>query len=380
MLGKRLLLVGVSLAVSVGLSELALRVAWHNPFRTERPDHVVTLRKHHGLRDIPVDRSAIDPDRPLTRFRTDARSYALPSFQYAEPDLTVAFLGGSTTQCNAVSEDQRFHALVSDLLGERGLRVNTLNAARSGNTAHDSLNVLLNHVVRDEPDVVVMMHAANDLGVLVRSGSYAPRMGGPAGFGTAARWLGQEASARSALVGALRWWATIRPLAGGDFGHWAERLDESELAPTSPFEARLRAFVGIARGFGAEPVLMTQPASNVWTAQTPPWLDLSNQARFNDAVRAVASAQRATLIDLARHVVEHVEGWDRPMRVFYDGVHVTDAGSRIYAEHIAERLYESVITRRPAQSRAGRLVRRGAGGRGRTRYGVGSKTTPAPAP
>jgi hypothetical protein len=33
------------------------------------------------------------------------------------------------------------------------------------------------------------------------------------------------------------------------------------------------------------------------------------------------------------------------MEVFYDGMHVTERGSQIYAEYIAERLLETVLRR-----------------------------------
>src|SRR5437867_8610086 len=81
-------------------------------------------------------------------------------------DATVAFLGGSTTECVAVQEDLRFPALVSVLLAQQGLKVNTLNAGRSGNALHDALNNLLNHVINDHPDFVVLMHVSNDIGYL----------------------------------------------------------------------------------------------------------------------------------------------------------------------------------------------------------------------
>jgi lysophospholipase L1-like esterase len=91
--------------------------------------------------------------------------------------VTIAFLGGSTTACNAVQEDARFPGLVGRLLTEPGISTNGLNAVRSGGTLHDTLNVLLNHVLPDEPDIVVVMHATNDIGVLHHQKSYDSRTG-----------------------------------------------------------------------------------------------------------------------------------------------------------------------------------------------------------
>ena len=116
------------------LIEIALRVLWHNPYRNESPDHMLQLRIQHPETDRILNRSTIAPEKPQIKFRTDRRSYILPSFQHSDPDATVAFLGGSTTESSVVDEELRFPALVSVMLEADGLNVNTLNAGRSGNT------------------------------------------------------------------------------------------------------------------------------------------------------------------------------------------------------------------------------------------------------
>ena len=138
------------------------------------------------------------------RLRTDARSYILPSFQYKDPNATIAFLGGSTTECSAVQEELRFPALVSGLLAQQGLKVNTLNAARSGSTLHDTLNILLNHVIEDRPDIVVVMEASNDIGLLKKVESYQSRMGSPVSILEFAKWSLQLASSKLYLAALVR--------------------------------------------------------------------------------------------------------------------------------------------------------------------------------
>lgn len=341
-LGKRALLTAASVVVSLVLAEVLVGLAWQNPFTTEGTDHIVKLEMHHPNRDLPVDRSQVTPDDPVGRLRTDARSYIEPASAVPDPQLTIAFLGGSTTECGALDEDKRFPARVVQLLRERGVRARALNIARAGNTAHDSVNVLLNHVVEDQPDIALMMHAANDIGVLSEEGSYDSRNGGASTQTVAARWLMQAASRRSDLAGALRWFATMAPPPAGDFAGRAVIARERMEVPSAPFVARLRAFVGIARAFDIEPVLMTQPAISVRVAGMPDWIDARNQEIFNQLIREVAGEESATLIDLSAHVLE-VEGWDQPGVVFYDGIHVTDGGAAIYALYIAQHLMESVI-------------------------------------
>ncbi len=110
-----------------------------------------------------------------------------------------------------------------------------------------------------------------------------------------------------------------------------------------PFEARLRAFIGVCKGFGIVPVLVTEPLATVRNGLTPDWANPDSQEVFNFVVRQVAAQEGVVLLDLSRHLVEKVPGYERPMQVFYDAMHVTDAGSRIYGEFLAAGLAELVL-------------------------------------
>jgi lysophospholipase L1-like esterase len=202
----------------------------------------------------------------------------------------------------------------------------------------------LNHVVEDHPDVVVLMEAANDIGVYSEEQSYRSRGGAPLRASTALRWALQALSSRLSLFGALRSYLTLAPVKmTAEDGVFRERR-KVKVAPDA-YVQRLRAFVRMARAFGIEPVLMTQPAIDMRTELTPGWVDTGSQAAFNDELRRVAAEEGVVLIDLARYLVENVPGWDEPLKVFYDGVHVNDEGSRIYAAHITERLLDTVLRR-----------------------------------
>ena len=48
--------------------------------------------------------------------RVDRQGFIMPSKIHDHPDLTIAFLGGSTTECIYVDEDNRFPYLVGRLL------------------------------------------------------------------------------------------------------------------------------------------------------------------------------------------------------------------------------------------------------------------------
>ncbi|MCE7992737.1 MAG: SGNH/GDSL hydrolase family protein [Roseivirga sp.] len=96
------------------------------------------------------------------RFEVDKRGYVEPSNLLKNPDATIAFMGGSTTECWAVAEEKRFPYLVGQLFNRHGFKVNTLNAAVAGNNSAHTLNIYLNKVLIEESDIAVMMHNIND--------------------------------------------------------------------------------------------------------------------------------------------------------------------------------------------------------------------------
>ena len=343
---KVLVLFLVSLA-TLGFSELCLRFLWHNPFRYEAPDHLLKLPIHHPNTDYIFNRARVTPEHPWVRLRTDARSYILPSFQYKDPVATIAFLGGSTTECSAVQEDLRFPALVSELLAKQGLKVNTLNIARSGSTLHDALNVLLNHVIEDRPDIAVVMEASNDIGILKKAPSYRPRMGSPVSITEFAKWSLQIASSELYLAALVRSSVNVEQiLASNPTKDW--RHNQPSLHPSSInlYRQRLKALVHICRGFDIQPVFMTQPFSGSTNSLTPNWVDHTAQDQFNSVIRMIGAEEGVPVIDLVSYLQDQVPEWNKPMEIFYDAIHVTDKGSQVYAQYIAERLLPLILQKK----------------------------------
>jgi hypothetical protein len=347
---KKVLVLFLATFVALGVSELCLRFLWHNPFRYESPDHLLKIRMQHPNTDY-IYRSPVNPENPWVRLRTDARSYILPSFQYKDPDATIAFMGGSTTECDVVQEDLRFPAMISSLLAKRGLKVNTLNTARSGNTLHDALNVLLNHVIDDRPDIAVVMEASNDIGVLKKAGSYQSRMGSPVSTIEFAKWSLQIASSELYLAALVRYSASAgqfrTPDPTKDWRHNQPSLYQSSV---NLYRQRLKAFVNLCRSFDIQPVFMTQPFSGSTNALTPNWLDRTAQDQFNAVIRMVGEEEGVLVIDLVRYLQEQVPEWNKPMEIFYDAIHVTDKGSQVYAQYITERLLPLILQKKMSTS------------------------------
>lgn len=331
---------------TIALFELGLRISGYNPRANQPPKSIVELRMHTPNQTKVVDVAQINADHPISQVRIDARSYIKPSYQYDNPDITVAFLGASTTECSAVQELSRFPAMVSRLFGENGFKVNTLNAGHAGNTMQDSINIFFNHVVFDRPQIVVIMQAANDVGILAQhGGDYKLRAERPLSFGDVIDWFKSTASQNVYLAGVARQFTSVvisntRQSVPGDLRDRRQRTDPdfAKALPIELYRQRLRVFVHMARDFGAIPVLMTQPFSGSQNEFTPNWAELGSQDLFNEIIRKVGAEEQVLVIDLVKHLTEDIPEWDEPMKVFYDGLHVTDYGSEVYAHYIASEL------------------------------------------
>lgn len=142
-------------------------------------DRYIRLREHKPLlsgvfHDIDYDN--VDQLKPKPKdysFRTDENGFIMPSKIHDKPDLAIVFLGGSTTECLRVDEENRFPYLAGRSIEKNiGLKTNSYNSGVFGNNSLHSLNILLNKVILLKPDIVVMMHNFNDLSVLLHEGTY----------------------------------------------------------------------------------------------------------------------------------------------------------------------------------------------------------------
>jgi lysophospholipase L1-like esterase len=286
--------------------------------------------------------------------KIDRDGFIEPSRRYASPQLTIAFLGGSTTECLYVDESQRFPALVGVSLERAlGTTVNVFNAGVSGSHTALLINSLYNKVLPLHPDVVVMMEAINDLVAHALLGGY---------------W--NDSATRSAIIDA--------PLPGARHGAseiaeavapnilGALRMARNRLSRETPaadefasirgtrrvidrprllreYSANLRILIAIARAGNARPILMT--AANRATAapegavraterlmadyQIPYSEFRDTLLAMNDAVRMVGAEEHVPVIDLAASVPPRAE-------FMYDVVHFNTKGSVLVAGLVAD--------------------------------------------
>ena len=332
--------------------------------------HPTGIQRYIKLREFnPLYRDVLVPSQEAMRvsdglvqkpfvLRVDRQGFIMPAKIHDHPDLVVAFLGGSTTECVYVDEDNRFPYLVGRLLERQThLKVNSYNAGRSGNNTLHCINVLINKVVNLKPDLVVLMENINDLAILMYDKTYwndhpsrSPLIEKPPNFKT----VGQDLEQTFHLVRdmtfpnlsrELKQWSPFGRRGKKDEFHGVRgkkiTIDQDMLV--REFSLNLQTFINICRAREITPVLMTQ-ASRLTESPDPLIKKLIqklevNQGityadfkgafdRLNQTIRDVGAKNRVLVIDLAREIPPVKEN-------IADVAHFNDQGSRLVAARIA---------------------------------------------
>ncbi len=347
--------------------------------RTHNLINPIGIKRYIKLREFnPLYRDILVPDPDYLEksdsleakkfvLRVDRQGFIMPSKVHDHPDLTIAFLGGSTTECTYVDEDQRFPYLAGRLIEQQtNLQVNSYNAGRSGaNTLH-CLNILLNKIVNLQPDIVVLMENINDLAILMHEKTYwntnpsrSPILEKPPNFKT----VGQDLRQMFYLVRDLTFPNLSRELKklfpsgrtskGDEFKEVRGKkitIDQDLLV--REFSLNLQTFINICRARGITPVLLTQ-ASRLTDHPDPPIKKIMHQLetsqgitygefknafdRLNQTIREVGAKNQVLVIDLAQGIPPVKEN-------ICDVAHFNDQGSRLVASLLAADL-TPVITR-----------------------------------
>ena len=377
--------IGVIVLLTIGC--LALVTEKILSSRTQNLINPIGIKRSIKLKEFnPLYRDVLVPEADYVRkcdsleakkfvLRVDRQGFIMPAKIHDHPDLTIAFLGGSTTECTYVEEDNRFPYLVGRLLErETHLKVNSYNAGRSGiNTLH-CLNILLNKVVNLKPDLVVLMENINDLAILMYEKTYwntnpsrSPIEERLPTFKT----VGQDLRQTFYLVRDLtipnlsrelkKMFSSGRQGKGDEFqGVRGKKITIDQDLLVREFTLNLQTFINICRARGIIPVLMTQ-ASRFTDHPDPPIEKIMHQLeisqgitygefkdafdRLNQTIRDVGAKNQVLVIDLAREIPPVKEN-------ICDVAHFNDQGSRLVAARIAADLIPVVksLPKKPVTS------------------------------
>lgn len=375
-----LVLLCAAIVLATGLAEgwLRFRGARHWGSATRTPLTLGPMVREDGLPLRPgvfATRVVSDFDAGYDRrILITINRYGLrgsaPSVPKPPGRVRVVALGGSTTFGYSVADGEDWPSQLGRILGER---YEVLNAGRPGATSFRNFSYLRDHLLRLEPDLVVLYEGFNDMWRAVRRHAgdqpdygivdeHLPGNQGPLDQGPPLPWpwrpsfLAYRGAQWSARHLGERRPAWPEPAVGpGPF-----RFDPAVVAI---YERNLGAMVRLCRSRGVRPVLATfaacdDPSSPPAEAQRRlryvmremPQLDTDTGRQamdlYREVTRQVAREEAVPLVDLARRMT-------KDLSAYVDTVHFTPAGERALAELLAEELpraYGSVTVTSPTES------------------------------
>ena len=280
-------------------------------------------------------------------FATDKNGFLLPAFTHTNPDLTLAFIGGSTTECMYVDADKRFPYLISKQLNNDSRRVNAINAGVSGNDSLNSINAYLNKVVPMKPDIAILMHNINDLSTLLHEASYWNNNDYRSPIIQEDKSL--KTFLKALMPNSFELLYRVKSSLSDPVDEFAHGRSQTKTIDAERiyglFKDNLNIFISISKAKGIQPILMTQ--ANRFT-ETPDQVVVDsfkvleslgiNYIQFknlfdgmNEQIRQVAIENNIMLIDLAKEIPPSKE-------YIVDTVHFNNTGSELVAKVITAQL------------------------------------------
>ena len=345
-----IIVMSVSIMLSFALLEIYLRLIWHNYWTNYNRFIILSEQIPNSMRKY-LRNNPEAGGKNYVSIHTNEDGFLMPDFIKKEGSqiITISFLGGSTTECFWVKDLLRFPYLVGKKIADTyNISVKIINSGTSASTVHNALNILLNKIINYNPDIVIMMHAVNDAGLLMETGDYRANMVKSVKFS-----LFDYFSSKSYLMGFfrhLRAQFLIRNLHRSVYLNGVMNKDNAKTGKIDSdkldsaliqFRIRLLMFVDIVRDMNAIPILMTQPYyGKVEYALTDKgkrtflsginYIDI-----FNEQIKKVAKEKKCLLIDLEEELGKNT-------KYFYDWIHYSDEGSQRVTDIILQHLKEVI--------------------------------------
>ena len=353
------LFVGVALLLIVCAAEKILQIYnHHHGVYLETNPRYIRLREYRPLTRVPLPcprnyQPREGQDRRKTyRINVDRDGFIMPSRKYAHPDVSLVFLGGSTTECIFVAEKNRFPYLAGVILErETGKKINSYNGAMAGNNSLNAIDILVNKVIPLKPRVVVFMENINDLATLLHLGTYWNNSSrSPIETLDKKKWVGKllkEICIPNLNYAYRNLKDALLPERRDEFAAArGKKLQVDRAWLNREFAMNLQTIVDICQVRGITPVLMTQ-ASRITAHPEKEVVDFFSHllrrtglnyrdleglyGSFNETIRQVAQQNQIPVIDLARKIPPN-------QTYIFDPVHLNDTGSKYAASLIAAKL------------------------------------------
>jgi lysophospholipase L1-like esterase len=357
------------IVVALFLLELLLQI--YNPFqaRIKGNSIVLTTNKTYHIKNDII--KTLDPEITVTRNSLGFRGPNPP----VEMDnyLSLVTIGGSTTQCFFLSDEQTWTARLGQDLERTFKPVWINNAGLDGHSTHGHQALLEDFIVPLHPKVALFLVGANDVARSslaewdaenVKSGI---QFNSPKAFmkslsaysEVAALLLNMYRSYTAYKAGLLHQQVDFKQQGYLDISEEEQKkylAENASPAYLADYGARLKRLVETCRQAGIEPVLITQPLLAGFGTDDVTGLDLARikaygrrqtgkmywdvLEMYNDVTRRVGQESNTLVIDLAKQM-------PKSSRYFYDFIHYTPEGALVTAGILERSLCPMLQTRFP---------------------------------
>ncbi|MGI8733610.1 MAG: SGNH/GDSL hydrolase family protein [Pyrinomonadaceae bacterium] len=349
LLGKALLLLfGTVLALLL----LEVLLHFYNPLQVRIKGNriVLTTNKTYRINNDII--KGLDPQITVTRNSIGFRGPNPPSDM--DKYLSVVTIGGSTTQCFFLSDDQTWTARLGKDLERSFNPVWINNAGLDGHSTHGHLVLLEDFIVGLHPQVAVFLVGANDVARAKISDWDSENVKSGVQFGSPKAFI-KSLSAYSEVValllngyrsytaykaGLIHQQIDLKSQGYLDIPESEQKQNFEENANAEflkGYEERLTKIIEVCKKAGIEPVFVTQPLLAGFGTDDVTGIDLARVKAYgprqtgkmywdvveayNDITRKVGRANGVLVIDLAKEM-------PKSSRYFYDFIHYTPEGAR----------------------------------------------------
>lgn len=353
------------------------------------PQRHVQLREYspntrHYFEAMAVRKNAPVAPNPTYLVVTDSDGCIRPSNLHDEPDVSIVFLGGSTTEGVLIEAGKRWPERTVALIEEDvGININGCNAGRSGANVMHSTIKLLTAFMPQSIDIAVLMHGINDMGLLTRLKTYWPSDDWHFGQVRTEEFsidrgikilrntlvpniyeaIREPGGSADVAIGNLKLSFPLREVHALPLQMPLPEIPSvrggGASARLEAFGRAVIAFVRMAKAWGIEPVLVTQyleaqPSSKSLGGFLDPQqlgrLGLNAQSvgrehdLFNATLRSVARSEGALVVDIASIFADTKKRKRLEDHSFtYDSMHYHERGAAEAAKHMAASLRQPVL-------------------------------------
>lgn len=351
------------------LLELLLQL--YNPLQARIKGNriVLTTNKTYHIKNDII--KTLPPEITVTRNSLGFRGPNPPSA--ISNHLSLVTIGGSTTQCFFLSDDQTWTARLGENLNRSFSPVWINNAGLDGHSTHGHQVLLEDFIVPLHPKVALFLVGANDVARSTMAEWDAENVKSKLQFNSPQAFVKSLSAYSEVAALVLNMYRSYTAYKAGlihqqiDFKQQGY-LDISEeeqkkylaenasSAYLNDYQARLKKIVETCRNVGIEPVLITQPLLVGFGTDDITGVDLARLKAYGprqsgkmywDLVEAYNDVARQLGRDEGVQVVDLAKQMPKSSRYFYDFIHYTPEGSQVIADILARSLCPSLQEKFP---------------------------------